>query len=242
MRLRYDMTALTHTGKVREANEDSVRIVPALNLAVVADGMGGHNAGEVAGGMAVEVLCDFFEARFGASDAGSGDVLAEAFHHSNREVYAASRKLDGCEGMGTTLLAAAFDDDGVRVGHIGDCRLYRFGGGKLESLTTDHTLAAAMLVENPRVRPPDYSHHLLQKALGLDSSCEPDFFTAPTTAGESYLLCSDGLCGVIEDGETAAILSAHSGRPEACADALVGACLERGAPDNVSVILVLVRE
>lgn len=251
MGFRYEMTAATHTGKVRDANEDSLRIVPALNLAVVADGMGGHNAGEVASRMSVDALCDFYEARCtaGQAEQGADHLLAEAFQWANREVYAASRRLEGCHGMGTTLLAAAFGAERVHVSHVGDCRMYRFAGQgsgerageKLEQLTADHTLAAALLAANPGRPVPAHSHHILQKALGLDSRCQADFFTTAPSAGEMYLLCSDGLCGVIDDDAIAAILSRNAGHLEACTDGLVGACLERGAPDNVSVILAWVR-
>lgn len=249
MRSRYEMTAATHTGRVRDANEDSLRIMPECNLAVVADGMGGHAAGEVASRMAVDALCDFYEAQRPATQPPAtkptGDSLAEAFRHANRQVFAASRQLENYHGMGTTLLAASFDGDEVRVGHIGDCRMYRFVGkktsSKVKQLTTDHSLAAALRAAGPDTRIPAHSHHILQKALGLEARCQPDFFTANTAAGEIYLLCSDGLCGVIDDDQIVGIMSRTSHQIEACADALVNACLERGAPDNISVILVRVQ-
>lgn len=240
--LRCEMTAATHTGKVRDANEDCLRIMPDLHLAVLADGMGGHNAGEVASRMSVDALCDFYEERAAgvrsSANEPAGNLLPEAFNKANREVFAASRRLEGCNGMGTTLLAASFQSDSAHVGHIGDSRLYRFAAGMIAPLTTDHVLAAAMAAENPGAAVPSYSHHMLTKSLGTAPDCQPDFFAIRLAAGEIYLLCLDGLCDMLNDRATTAILSRTAGDPEACADALIEACLERGGRDNISLILV----
>ncbi|MEM7195996.1 MAG: protein phosphatase 2C domain-containing protein [Pseudomonadota bacterium] len=239
------MVAATDTGNVRPANEDSLRIVPSINLAVVADGMGGHKAGDVASSMAVNTLCNFFEEQYLISDMlgedGSADFMPEAFSLANSEVYANSHQLAHCEGMGTTLLAATFHQKSIHVGHIGDSRLYRFAKGELAQVTIDHTLAADMLQENSNQHVPAYAHHVLKKALGIEASCLPDFLNLTPEKNEIYLLCSDGLCGVVRDHDIATILSLRANDPENCIETLIHAALDAGAPDNVSVALVFVR-
>lgn len=243
--MRYRMIAATDVGNVRPLNEDSVRIVPELDIAVVADGMGGHKAGEIASRMAVNSLCGFFEEQWLVQDDQSKidrlSLLSEAISAANSEVYTNSRKLAHMEGMGTTLVAASFNQNKVHVGHIGDSRCYRFSGGELTQLTEDHTLANDLKNDSPDGRVPAYSHHVLKKALGIESRCEPDVFSSETTPRDIFLLCSDGLTGVVEDGDIATILALRSHEPELCMDTLIRACLVNGAPDNVSVAMVFVQ-
>ena len=244
MSFHYKMIAATDVGNVRSINEDSLRIIPSLNLAVVADGMGGHKAGDVASRMSVNTLCNFYEEQSLITQSLGQDQafnsLAEAFSMANSEVYANSHQLEHCEGMGTTLLAASFQGEHVHIGHIGDSRLYRFARGTLEQLTIDHTLAVDLLADNPGGTVPAYSYHVLRKALGIESSCQPDLFITEASASEIYLLCSDGLCGVVDDSDIATILSLRSSNPEHCIETLIDVCLDNGGPDNVSVILVFV--
>lgn len=242
MSINFKMIAATDVGRVRQLNEDSVRIVPELNIAVLADGMGGHKAGEIASRMAVTTFCKYYEEQFLISDdpqtVHHDDVMREAITTANSEVYGNGRKLAHMEGMGTTLVAASFDNSGIKIGHIGDSRCYRFSGGELSQLTTDHTLANDLLSEHPDGHVPSYSHHVLKKALGIESNCEPDVFTTPVLKGDIFLLCSDGLTGVVEDSDISTVLTLRAHEPELCIDTLIRACLMGGAPDNVSIVLV----
>lgn len=244
MGITYNMIAATDTGHVREVNEDSLRFIPSLNLAVVADGMGGHKAGDIASRMAVNSLCDYFEEQAMIRDEIGGEVtttiMSEAFTLANSHVYANSHQLANCEGMGTTLIAASFQESNIHIGHIGDSRLYQFSHGNISQLTVDHTLATELSVDTPTWDLPAYSHHVLRKALGIESSCEPDYFSIEPQSNEIYLLCSDGLSGVLSDQEISTILTLRAHQPEQCVENLIDACLDSGAPDNVSVILVLV--
>jgi len=244
MSFNYKMVAATDIGHVREVNEDSVRIVPSLNLAVVADGMGGHKAGDIASRMAVSSLCDYFEEqtliRMGSEGNMPQNIMGEAFSLANSLVYANARQMENCDGMGTTLLASTFQPDAIHIGHIGDSRIYCFSRGELNQITTDHTLATELAIDTPDWDLPAYSYHVLRKALGIESSCSPDFMTVTPEDNQIYLLCSDGLSGVVEDNDLATILTLRSYQPEHCLETMIDACLETGAPDNISIVLVYV--
>ena len=241
----YQMVGATDIGQIREINEDSLCIMPAINLAVIADGMGGHRAGDVASRMAVTTLCDYFQEQILVRDEIGGqitpEIMSEGFSMANSQVFANAHQVPSYEGMGTTLLAGAFLPYEIHVGHIGDSRIYRFSRGELTVLTTDHTLATELGAGSPDWELPAYSHHVLRKALGIESSCSPDFLTLRPRKNEIYLLCSDGLSGVVSEHDIATILALRSDRPEHCVETLIDACIENGAPDNVSIILVFAR-
>ncbi len=238
------MIAATDTGNVRSENEDSVCILPALDVAVLADGLGGHKAGEIASRMAVNTFSRYFEERAMVADtagtAGSRDLMLGAVNAANAEVYSNSRQFLRMEGMGTTVVAVHVRNGRVIIGHVGDSRCYRFSKGALEQLTEDHTLASRLLRGNPAGNVPAFSHHMLDRALGTQPLCEPDILDREALPDDVLLLCSDGLSGVVADTEIAGILTHGSDDPESCADSLIDACLQRGAPDNVSVVLVRV--
>ena len=241
----YEMIAATDIGQIRELNEDSLRIMPQINLAVVADGMGGHKAGDIASRLAVGSLCDYFQEQALIRDAIGGEVneeiMSDAFALANSEVYANAHQYSNCEGMGTTLIAGSFQPDEVFVGHIGDSRLYRFAQGSLEQLTVDHTLATELSAETPLTELPAYAHHVLRKALGIESSCNPDFMTITPEKGQIFVMCSDGLTGVLSDQDIATALTLRAHQPEVCIDSMIRACNEQGAPDNISIVLIFVR-
>ena len=243
MNKHLKMIAATDVGAVRPMNEDSLRVVPDLGLAVVADGMGGHKAGEIASRMAVNTLCTFFYEQYEVSEDADAinhrSLLAEAITTANTEVYTNSRKLAHMEGMGTTLVACSFSKGQAHIGHIGDSRCYRFRHGELKMLTEDHTLANDLAKESPNASVPAYAHHVLKKALGIESRCEPDVFSVDQQPGDLFLLCSDGLNGVVDDDDIATILALRAHEPELCIDTLIRACLDGGAPDNVSIVMVI---
>jgi len=240
--MQFSMIAATDVGSVRPLNEDSVRIVPQYNIAVVADGMGGHKAGEIASRMAVNTLCNYFEEQHliheDTVELNSLEILSEAISAANSEVYSNARKTVQMEGMGTTLVAAYFNENTLNIGHIGDSRCYRYSSGELKQLTTDHTLASDMLLQNPDSPVPTYSHHVLKKALGIESRCEPDVFSISVRKKDIFLMCSDGLNGVVDDADISTILALRAHEPELCIDTLIRACLVNGAPDNISIVLV----
>ena len=244
MEFEYKMVAATDIGHVREVNEDSLRIMPSLNLAVVADGMGGHKAGDIASRMAVNSLCEYFEEQTLIGMDGNENIrqniMTEAFALANSLVYASARQMENCEGMGTTLLASSFQSNAIHIGHIGDSRIYCFSRGELHQINTDHTLATELAIDTPDWDLPAYSYHVLRKALGIESSCSPDFLTVTPEDNQIYMMCSDGLTGVVEDSDLSTILTLRSYQPEHCLETMIDACLDNGAPDNISIILVYV--
>ncbi len=239
------MIAATDVGQVRKINEDSLTIMPHINLAVVADGMGGHKSGDIASRMAVTSLADYFE---GHSMVGGGgndvtdEIMSDAFTLANSQVYTSSKQLADCAGMGTTLLSCSFQPTKIHVGHIGDSRLYRFDGGRIEQMTTDHTLATELKgVSQQAPELPSYSHHVLCKALGIEAVCSPDFFTIKPQKEQIFLLCSDGLTGMMTDDEIQTTLNLKAHQPESCVESLINTCNENGATDNLSIILIFVK-
>jgi serine/threonine protein phosphatase PrpC len=242
MNFEYKMIAATDIGQVRVINEDSIRIMPSIQLAVVADGMGGHKSGDIASRMAVNSLCDHFEEQamfgMGKKNDATATAMTDAFSLANSLVYASAHQLENCDGMGTTLVAASFQSNIVHIGHIGDSRVYSFSRGQLQQLTVDHTLATELASSNSSWEIPAYSHHVLRKALGIESSCSPDIFTVAPKDNQIFLMCSDGLTGVVSDQDISTILTLRAHQPEYCLETMIDACLENGAPDNISIILI----
>jgi PPM family protein phosphatase len=232
-----DSIGVSDVGRQREANEDS--LVEADPLFAVADGMGGAQAGEVASGIAVDVL--------GAGDEGAGtpeERLTRMVVEANRRIYELSRQDEARRGMGTTLTAAILDDDCLSLAHVGDSRAYRLRDGVLEQLTHDHSLVAE-LERSGQLSPEDAEHHpqrsIITRALGPEPDVEVDSHTHRARAGDVYLLCSDGLTGMISDDEIASILRAAPSLADGGRE-LVRAANQSGGKDNITVVLFRLEE
>jgi PPM family protein phosphatase len=232
-----EQAGTTDVGRQRSTNEDSLVVAPPYFA--VADGMGGAKAGEVASGMAVEV----FEERQdsgGPAEAQLTEILLEA----NRRIYELSTGDESRRGMGTTLTAAKVEDGNVSLAHVGDSRAYRFRGGTLEQITKDHSLVAE-LERSGQISPEAAEHHpqrsIITRALGPEPDVEVDTYTVPGGPGDVFLLCSDGLTGMVSDDEVASILRGAGGLQEA-ADALVRAANQSGGKDNITVVLFRLEE
>lgn len=208
----------------------------------VADGLGGHAAGEVASALALEPLADVDPAACEGVEALQ-ETLAEAVREANRTVHAAARKDPDKAGMGTTLTATAVYGKQLVLAHVGDSRAYFLRDGDLWQLTTDHTAAqeavdAGYLTAEQAAQRPE--RHMLARAVGLDSEVTVDTPPAEVLrSGDRLLLCSDGLIDPVPDEAIAAILKDHPDPRQAC-DALVQAALDGGGPDNVTVVVVRV--
>ncbi len=223
----------THVGRIREHNEDAFLVRPPLFA--VADGMGGHQAGEVASAHAIEEIA-------GAFDAGrvvGGADLVRAFQGANEIIRADGHRNPLRQGMGTTCVAVLLEPTSAHVAHIGDSRAYLLRAGRLERLTDDHSLVAA-LVRDGYLRESDAERdprrHIVTRALGADAEAMPDLRDVPLEPGDRLLLCSDGLSGVVHEQEIATLLA--KGTPADAAAALVARTLDLGAPDNVTVVVV----
>lgn len=222
----------TDVGHVREHNEDSLTVVPPLFA--VADGMGGHEAGEVASEIAINTLNEL------APDHADADALARAVAAANLEVIKAPAKGIGREGMGTTLTAAILEGERLLIAQVGDSRAYLLHQGKLQQLTRDHSLMADMIEagqlteEEARVHP---NRSVITRAIGSDPHMQPDIYELNVEAGDRILLCSDGICTMLEDRAIEPIM-ARSGNAQKCADALVDAALEAGGYDNATAVVM----
>jgi protein phosphatase len=241
-------------GRVRPHNEDSVFADSVLGFAVLADGMGGYNAGEIASGMATAPLgADLARAlaergsekREADGQCWASVALAREIVRTNAAIHRAAESQPQYSGMGTTLVAALFHDDRVTVAHVGDSRLYRLRGDELAQLTRDHSLlqeqvdGGIITVEQARQAK---NKNLVTRALGIDPLVDIEINDHDARAGDIFLLCSDGLTDMIEDDAIAKTLSLNSAQPEACAVRLVDIANERGGRDNVSVIVVRVKQ
>ena len=227
----------THVGHVRSNNEDSFDSVPELGFYVVADGLGGAAAGERASKLAVETIVAEVRA---AGEAVTTQQVSQAVELANRQIRWAAENDLSLRGMGTTVTAAIARPGQLQLVNAGDSRAYRLRLGTLECLTADHTwireLAADKEVHPDQLRNHPY-RHMLTKAVGSEPRVGPDASKAEFGSGDILLLCTDGLHGVLNDEEISAVLDRGDSMEET-AEALIAATLDRGAPDNVTVLLV----
>lgn len=226
---------------------------PAIGLYVVADGMGGHNAGEVASMLAALSIENCLMAARSAPlpDGLTADVrplstqerlLVAAVRKANADVFEISKSHAEHAGMGTTVVAAqiSLESGDVHVAHVGDSRCYRFRGGALEALTRDHSLVAEALAFKPDITEAElamFPKNVISRALGRAPSVEIDVRTEPIRAGDLYVLCSDGLCGLVDDDGISRCL-AEEREPEKACQALIDAANAAGGTDNVTVIVI----
>lgn len=243
--LRFEMTSLTDPGRVRELNEDSVSCDAYAQVAVLADGMGGYAAGEVASGMATSQIC----ARLSRIKADYPQVsaldlateLRRAIRQVNLEILRAARGNARFSGMGATLVAVAFTGSVAVVGHAGDSRAYLFRQGKLTQLTHDHSALQEQIdlgLILPKAARTASGKNLVTRALGVDAELEPDIGMHPVMAGDVFLLCSDGLTDMIADARIAAVLEQYRQHPNAAVRQLIDDANAAGGRDNISVALI----
>jgi len=242
-----EITTATHPGMVRSHNEDSISADAATGLAVLADGMGGYNAGEVASGIAVAMISAELKkalATSGEIDAATAErLVAEHAVRANNAIFQASQNQSQYAGMGTTLVVALWHDNSLVVGHIGDSRLYRFRGNKLEQVTRDHSLLQEQidsgLITKAQARH-SQNKNLVTRAVGIDPEVEAEVHSYPVEAGDIYLLCSDGLNDMVTDEDMELTLASLQANLPLAAAQLVQQANDNGGRDNVSVILVRV--
>jgi protein phosphatase len=250
----FEFASHTHPGMVRAHNEDSLGVVPELGLAILADGMGGYNAGEVASGIAVSLLqtelrqllekTDPSEPHPKTGELAGVSILREHILRANTSVFHAAQSQPQYAGMGTTLVVALFCDNRVVVAHIGDSRLYRLRGEVLEQITKDHSLLQEQLesgmISKEEARVSQHKN-LVTRALGIDARVEPEIHSYDVKRDDVYLLCSDGLNDMVPDEEIRLSLMTLQSDLKLAAAQLVQAANDNGGRDNVSVILVKVR-
>jgi PPM family protein phosphatase len=242
-------SGMSDKGRVRPTNEDYFVVDERLRLSVVADGLGGHNAGEVAARIAVDAIVEFIgrpadcvEWPFGFDDALSraGNLVRTAIHLANLQVLEAAGTSAGCAGMGTTIVAALVEDSCLIAGHVGDSRLYLLSRGRLRQLTDDDSWMASMLAQNPEVDPIVLLRHPMRNALtnviGTKPRTDVHIVEQPLTAGDVMLLTTDGIHGVLNDRRMEEMLLAPR-TVEETAETLVGAALACGSRDNCTAVV-----
>jgi len=254
MKIAYQ--AVTDVGRKRKGNEDSLIANPEQRLFVVADGMGGHAAGEVASKIAVDSINEFVCLTggdeevtwpFGLDEGISydGNRLKTSIRYANRKVLEAVKEKAEYEGMATTVVAVLVDGATANIAHVGDSRIYLFRGGDLQQLTSDHSWVNEQLqsgiisAEQARSHP---LRNVVTRALGGKVDLEVDMQAQPMEPGDVLLVCSDGLTTMVPDEEIARLLGDAAGDIEVAASSLVDAANARGGEDNISVVLLQFQE
>jgi len=252
LRNKLRCVGLTDTGKVREHNEDTIAVDPDIGLLVLADGMGGYNAGEVASGIAVKTIVNQVKEQVEREDMNAQDreaglsrptiILRDAIHRANKIIYQTARTQPQCEGMGTTVVAALFLENKITIAHVGDSRLYRqrAGGEKLEQVTMDHSLLQELVdrgfysaEEAQRAANKNY----VTRALGVEPNVEVEIQEVPVNKGEVFILCSDGLSDMVEDEDIHLTINTFSANLDTVAKQLIQLANDNGGRDNVSVVM-----
>lgn len=242
----------TDIGKRRQHNEDVVLVREDLGLFVVADGAGGHNAGEVASALAARSMENYFGATIRATHElpefnrlgmpNGARRLSSAVHKANRDVVEIARTSPKHRGMGTTVVAACFSPRSglMHVAHVGDSRCYRMRAGDFELLTQDHSLLTDVIEQRPELDDDMLARlpkNIVTRAIGLDGQLRVSIRSFSVVEGDRYLLCSDGLSGPVPATELALIL-AKTDAPSAIADQLLVAANEHGGPDNIAALVI----
>ncbi|WP_437808676.1 Stp1/IreP family PP2C-type Ser/Thr phosphatase [Sorangium sp. So ce1078] len=243
---------MTDVGLQRDHNEDSYAVLSEYDLFIVADGMGGHRAGDVASRLATESIADFFRStsredatwpfHFDTSLSEEENRLQAGIRVANRQIFERSIRSRDCAGMGTTVVGALFSKkkNRIYVGHVGDSRAYRVRKGSISQLTRDHSLfndyimAMPELTEEQRAELP---RNVITRALGMNDSVAVDLISDEPQPGDVYLLCSDGLSGMLSDDQILQIVSSTEEVPEMCRR-LIAKANENGGEDNITALVI----
>lgn len=254
MKISYQ--AVTDVGRKRKGNEDSFCANPEQRLYVVADGMGGHAAGEVASKVAVEAINEFVVLTSGDEEitwpfgldeniSYDGNRLKTAIRYANRKVIEATRERAEYEGMATTIAAVLVESESANIGHVGDSRIYLFREGALSQLTSDHSWvneqiqSGVISAEQARSHP---LRNVVTRALGGKPDLQVDMQVQKMRAGDLLLLCSDGLTTMLPDPEIQEAVKAAGADLEKAARDLVAAANAKGGDDNITVVLIRFEE
>jgi protein phosphatase len=246
--MSLELYSATDTGRARSNNEDTVALDESCSLAVLADGMGGYNAGEVASGMAAGFIKTelgrwLLEATAHATDADVRRAMDICVDNANRAIFNAANSNPQYAGMGTTLVVGVFRDGRLLMGHVGDSRAYRMRAGKLSQITHDHSLLQEQIdsgLITPEQAAFSANKNLVTRAVGVEDTVLLETHLHDVMPGDVYLLCSDGLSDMIDDEAIAQTLQGGETLTEV-ATALIDAANDAGGKDNISVVLARVR-
>ena len=245
-----EIAAVTDAGSVRQFNDDSIVTDPEIGVAVLADGMGGHRAGEVASHMATQIIMSGLQTQVASFRSGAGEhsplrAVDQSINRANKAVFDAAQGQSKYHGMGTTLALILFYDNRVALGHIGDSRIYRLRSNVLQLLTRDDSLLRDQ-IELGFISAADagesHNRSFVTRALGIEENVCAHLREDEASPGDIYLLCSDGLNDLVEDADIELIISALKTNLPLAANHLVQTAKDNGGYDNVSVILARVRK
>ena len=250
LRAKMRAVGVTDTGRVREHNEDTILFDIDIGLYVLADGMGGYNAGEVASGIAVKTIVNLVRESLAretleapAREHGLNRpsiILRDAIQRANKIIYQTSKTQPQCEGMGTTIVCCLFYDNHVTMAHVGDSRLYRLRADRLEQLTMDHSLLQELVDRgfySPEEAQRATNKNYVTRALGVEPNVEVEIHEELAAKGDFYLLCSDGLSDMVEDEDIHLTINTFSANLDTVAKQLIQLANDNGGRDNVSALI-----
>ena len=249
--MSLEIVSLSDVGRKRPHNEDSIVTDISNGLVILADGMGGYKAGEVASALAVVTIQkDISDGLMDVQDTSdnpanktklAADLVRDAINHANSNIYSMAKSNAECHGMGTTIVIGLFHDNKISIGNVGDSRLYRLRTGEFKQITKDHSLIQELIDRGLYSRDEAYAKmpkNLVTRALGLDKKVEADILEEEVQPDDIYLLCSDGLNDMVNDEEIHLTLSKYSANLVQAAEHLVQLANTNGGKDNISVVLV----
>jgi protein phosphatase len=250
--MRAVAAGMTDVGRQRDHNEDSYAVLSDLGLFIVADGMGGHRAGDVASRLATDAIAEFFKTtahddatwpfHFDVNLSEDENRLITGIRIANRQIFERSIRSRDCHGMGTTVVGALFSRRKKRlvVGHVGDSRAYRVRDGRIQQLTRDHSLVNDYLLAMPDLteeQRAELPRNVITRALGMHDQVQVDLLTDDAQVGDVYLLCSDGLSGMLTDEEILRVVTSSEDTAEICRD-LVALANRNGGEDNITALAI----
>jgi protein phosphatase len=250
LRNKIRSVQLTDVGRVREHNEDAIGTNIDTGLLVLADGMGGYNAGEVASGIAVKTVLDLVSEACARQDRGALDpethlmrqsiILRDAVARANKVIHQTARSQPQCQGMGTTIAACLFWDNRVSIAHVGDSRIYRCRQNRFEQITTDHSLLQELVQRgyySAEEAARSTNKNYVTRALGVEAAVEVEVREEQVLPNDVYLLCSDGLADMVEDEDIHLTISTFNANLAMAGQQLIQLSNDHGGKDNISVIL-----
>ncbi|HET6370150.1 MAG TPA: Stp1/IreP family PP2C-type Ser/Thr phosphatase [Nitrospiria bacterium] len=233
-------SGISDTGRVRSSNEDSLGFYPEIGLYVVADGMGGHAAGEVASRMAVEIIGSWLQKTIEKQGKASGKDLVQAVKEANHQIFISGSENATLQGMGTTMVALFQADEQAYVASVGDSRVYQIRTNQISQITRDHSLVNEYVERGMLTQEAAEHHplkHVISRALGTNTEVEVDLLEVLLQEGDRFLLCSDGLSNKLSPSEILTLLNQSNGDLEKACRQMIEAANQKGGEDNITLIL-----
>jgi serine/threonine protein phosphatase PrpC len=254
LRGKIDFSEITDTGRVRDHNEDAIGSDPDIGLMVLADGMGGYNAGEVASSIAIQIVTDMATIGAGRENRDEIDphsglmrqsiVLRDAVYRANKIIFQTAQSQTNCEGMGTTIVACMFYDNKISIAHVGDSRAYRLRSGQFEQITLDHSLLQELVDRgfySTEEAQRSTNRNYVTRALGIEPTVEVEVHEHAVLPDDVYLLCSDGLPDMVKDDDIHLTMTTFNANLDVVGKQLIDLANDHGGRDNVSVMLAQVK-